>query len=270
MQGLAALKTTAECTSSASSTYFDFCPNFNIIEKHLPDQDIELMPGIKWGYYCQLYTPAFWKFMYLSYGSQSDIDQHRLGSDIIEEVVVCLLGGYGMPSELGLAAFKRLKENSLITPGIAFHKIVKALSRPFEMEDGTMKRYRFYNQKSKYVHRFLQRDDLDIIPADNDIFFRNWLLTVEGIGFKTASWITRNWLQSENVAILDIHILRAGKIAGFFDESDDVSKKYLDLESCYIDFCKALEVRPSNMDAIIWNYMKKTNKLALKVLSNSF
>ena len=137
------------------------------------------------------------------------------------------------------------------------------------MEDGTMKRYRFYNQKSKYIYRFLHRNDLSYIPSDDDISFRNWLLTVDGIGFKTASWITRNWLQSENVAILDIHILRAGKIAGFFGETGDVAKKYHNLENNYIDFCKALEVLPSNMDAIIWNYMKKTNKLALQVLSHS-
>jgi thermostable 8-oxoguanine DNA glycosylase len=269
MQGSTALKPAAACMSSADSAYFDFCPNFSIIEKYLPDQDIELMPGIKWGHYCQLYTPAFWKFMYLSYGSQNDLNHHRLGSNIVEEVVACLLGGYGMPSELGLAAFKRLKEDSLINQGVEFHIIRKALSSPFEMEDGSIKRYRFYNQKSKYIYRFLKRDDLSSVLIHDDISFRNWLLTIDGIGFKTASWITRNWLQSENVAILDIHILRAGRIAGFFAETYDVTRKYLDLESNYIGFCKALEVRPSNMDAIIWNYMKKTNKLALQVLSNS-
>jgi len=269
MRESTAFRTTDECLSSANSYYFDFSPNYNTIEMHLPDQDIELLPGIKWGHYCQLYTPAFWKFMYLIYGSQIDSRHHKIGSDIIEEVVACLLGGYGMPSELGIAAFKRLQEDSLIKPGVSYCKIEKALFAPFEMEDGTMKRYRFYNQKSKYIYRFLHRNDLSYIPSDDDISFRNWLLTVDGIGFKTASWITRNWLQSENVAILDIHILRAGKIAGFFGETGDVAKKYLNLENNYIDFCKALEVLPSNMDAIIWNYMKKTNKLALQVLSHS-
>lgn len=268
MQALAALNPSTDYIS-ADYQYYDFCPNYKTIERYLPDQDNELMPGLKWGHYCQLYTPAFWKYMYLIYGSQIEPYHHRIGSDIIEEVVACLLGGYGMPSELGLLAFKRLKEESLISPQSQLCKIEEALSIPFEMENGAFKRYRFYNQKSKYIFKFLQRQDLDCIPTHDDISLRNWLLTVDGIGFKTASWVTRNWLQSENVAILDIHILRAGQIAGFFDESHNVSNKYLDLECNYIDFCNALEVRPSNMDAIIWNYMKKTNKLALQVLSTS-
>lgn len=238
-------------------------------ENSLPKKEAYLMPGIKWGNYCQLYTPAFWKFMYHSVEPVEQGNQHRLGNTILEEIVACLLGGYGMPSELGLAAFERLRNESLITSGISSKKIQKALSTPFSMADGTLKRYRFYNQKSKYIYNLLQRPDLDSIPTGNDLLLRNWLLTVEGIGPKTASWITRNWLQSENVAILDIHILRAGKIAGFFKEIDNVSKNYFELEGFYIDFCKALDVLPSNMDAIIWSYMKKTNKLALKALSIS-
>ncbi|MBS4064726.1 MAG: hypothetical protein KGZ74_09215 [Chitinophagaceae bacterium] len=233
----------------------------------LPQNETYLMPGIKWGNYCQLYTPAFWKFMYQSSETNEQSNRHRLGNTILEEIVACLLGGYGMPSELGLAAFERLRDESLISPGISLQKIKKALATPFNMADGSYKKYRFYNQKSKYVYLLLQRSDLFSIPLENDILLRNWLITVDGIGPKTASWITRNWLQSENVAILDIHILRAGKIAGFFEEIDNVSKNYFELESRYINFCKALDVLPSNMDAIIWNYMKKTNKLALKALS---
>jgi thermostable 8-oxoguanine DNA glycosylase len=205
--------------------------------------------------------------MYLWYDLPKDTNHHRLGENVIEEVAACLLGGYGMPAELGLAAFERLKSESLLLPGTCFSRIQNALSQPFKLKNGSQKRYRFYNQKSRYIYTFLLRDDLCSIPTYNDIAFRNWLLTVEGIGPKTASWITRNWLQSENVAILDIHILRAGRIAGFFEDQHDVSREYFDLESCYINFCKAIDVLPSNMDAIIWDYMKKTNKLALKVIS---
>lgn len=262
----AALQPIASFSSTETRSH-NFCPNYNVIEKYLPDGENELMPGIKWGHYCQLYTPAFWKYMYLVYGSEVGLDNHRIGSTIIEEIIACILGGYGMPSELGIAAFERLKSKSLIKPGVSFTKIHEALCDPFEMLDGSLKRYRFYNQKSKYVHKLLQRTDLDQIPLHHDGSLRTWLLSVEGIGFKTASWITRNWLQSENVAILDVHILRAGKIAGFFDDQCDVATHYLDLESNYISFCNALGVLPSNMDAIIWNYMKKTNKLALQVLS---
>ncbi len=231
----------------------------------MPKPETELLPGVKWGSCCQLYTPAFWKFLYLSRGFNSKTNSHKLSSNILEEIVACMLGGYGMPSELGLLAFERLKNGSLIQPGVSILRLKEALYTPFQLGNGISKRYRFYNQKSIYIHSFLERKDLNEIPFQNDLSFRKWLLSINGIGFKTASWITRNWLDSENVAILDIHIFRAGKIVGIF-KHDDVSKKYLELENCFISFCKAIDVRPSKMDAIIWECMKKTNKLALKIL----
>jgi N-glycosylase/DNA lyase len=198
-----------------------------------------------------------------------DKNTHRIGKTIIEEVVACILGGYGMPSELGLLAFKRLRDYSLIESSASFKQINEALKEPFQMEDGSCKGYRFYNQKAYYIHSFIIRDDLDSIPCHLDVELRQWLLTVAGIGLKTASWITRNWLQSENVAILDIHILRAGKLAGFFKETENVSRNYFAMEESYLSFCKGLNVLPSNMDAVIWHYMKLTNKLALRALSYS-
>lgn len=257
------ISTTTFPSSTSSST------DANSIEYTLPHQDNEVMPGIKWGDYCQLYTPAFWKYMYLYLAPSHEKNTHRLGENVIEEVIACLLGGYGIPSEMGLLAFKRLKDASLIYQGVSFQEIENALSTPFIVNDNKQVKYRFANQKSKYIHSFLQRDDLHSVDTSNDMAFRNWLLTIDGIGPKTASWVTRNWLQSENVAILDIHIIRACQIAGIFSKDSDVSKSYFTLEDSYIAFCNALEVRPSNMDAIIWNYMKKTNKLALRVMSNA-
>jgi N-glycosylase/DNA lyase len=268
MIGSLSLDAIAYCRLPSCSVTVESTPTLRQLEYYLPHEESELLPGVKWGHYCQLYTPAFWKFMYLSSGIQDEQNFHRLTSTVIEEIVACLLGGFGMPAELGLAAFNRLQEKDLIEPGTSLAKIKRALSKPFLFSDGSRKQYRFYNQKSKYVFNFLQRDDLDSIPVDDDLEFRNWLLTIGGIGPKTASWVTRNWLQSENVAILDIHVLRAGIIAGIFDIEHDVSSEYFTLETSYLSFCKALDVLPSNMDAIIWNYMKKTNKLALKVITS--
>jgi thermostable 8-oxoguanine DNA glycosylase len=66
------------------------------------------------------------------------------------------------------------------------------------------------------------------------------------------------------VAILDIHILRAGKLTGFFES--EILSDYLKLERQYLDFCDAINVQASNMDAIIWSFMKKNTKLAIKTL----
>lgn len=231
---------------------------------HFPSENYELLPGIKWGNYAQLYTPAFWKVQYILSDFSDNIDSHRLAPTIIEEIVMCILGGYGIPSEVGLIAFDCLKNKNLIKQNVSFESIYEILSRPIQVNDSKQIRYRFYNQKTKYIHNFLNRTDLDSIPQNHDIELRNWLLSIDGIGLKTASWITRNWLKSDKVAIIDIHLLRAGKLTGFFS-GIDVSD-YLKLEKEYLKFCDALQVLASNMDAIIWRYMKKNTKLAIKTL----
>jgi N-glycosylase/DNA lyase len=236
------------------------------IVSHFPDENYEILPGIKWGNYTQLYTPAFWKLQYLLSNYSNNFNSHRLASTIQEEIVMCILGGYGIPSEMGIIAFNRLKQNGNIKYGVSFELIYNNLASPFCLSNGKSCYYRFYNQKSKYIHRFLNRNDINNIPVNDDMDLRSWLLTVDGIGLKTASWITRNWLKSNNVAILDIHLLRAGKLAGFFEFKSISSFNYLSLEKKYLEFCNALQVQASNMDAIIWYYMKKNTKLAIKTL----
>lgn len=242
------------------------CDNIRNVISFFPNEHIEVIPGIKWGNYSKLYTPAFWKLLYVYYGNSAETISHRLSTSLVEEIVACLLGGYGIPSEIGMMAFKRLREGNLIQEGVKFESIYEALSTPFLNNKGKEIYYRFYNQKSKYVYKFLNRNNLNKIPLKQDIELRNWLLTIEGIGLKTASWITRNWLQSNNVAIIDIHILRAGQLTGFFDKKTIDVFDYLKLEKQYLRFCKALDVLPSNLDAIIWGFMKKNTKLVLKTI----
>lgn len=227
-----------------------------------PSENEEVLPGIKWGNYNQLYTPAFWKLQYVLSSFSDNINNHRLADTIIDEIVMCILGGYGIPSEMGVMAFNRLKEDNLINKHQNFDSLYSALSKPFINKNGKMVHYRFHNQKSKYIYKFLNRSDLDCIPQENDLELRSWLLTINGIGLKTASWITRNWLKSDNVAILDIHVLRAGILTGFFEKNITPSFDYLLLEKKYLQFCVAIQVLASNMDAIIWSYMKNNAILA--------
>ena len=61
-----------------------------------------------------------------------------------------------------------------------------------------------------------------------------------------------NWLDADNVAILDIHILRAGVLAGFLDAELTVERDYLALEAQFLKFSHGLGVRASELDAVIW------------------
>jgi N-glycosylase/DNA lyase len=236
---------------------------FRLIDE-IPDPNQELMNGIKWGHSSQLFTPAYWKAQYLM-NNQNDTFSinYKLGNDIKEEVVACLLGGFGLKAELGIAAFERLKNQNLIKKNVSYSEIFACLKEPFMINSRKI-HYRFPNQKAKFISEFLNRNDIESIEKYDDISMRDWLMTINGIGPKTASWITRNYLQSENVAIIDIHIYRACKIMKLFPEDFDIQRNYSNLERLFLMFCSNIGVQPSKMDALIWLQMKYSNTLAIK------
>lgn len=90
--------------------------------------------------------------------------------------------------------------------------------------------------------------------------FRDDLMEIPGIGPKTASWIARNWLGSDEVAILDIHIIRAGVLIGLFDSRQSVPRDYKAMEERFLTFARALDVRPSLLDAVMWREMRKLHR----------
>lgn len=208
-----------------------------------------------------LYTNAFWKLQYELYKDtlKKEVSKNR---NLLEEIVSCLLGGYGFKAELGWKAFQRLKNKRIIRQGVKYETILAALSEPF-MIDKKQVYYRFPAQKSKYIFKLLNRQDLNRIPSDNALSLRNWLLSVEGIGPKTASWITRNYTGANTVAIIDVHIYRAGLLTGFISKELNVQRDYFEIEKCFIDYCKSIDTQPSIMDLIMWQNMKYTNKIAI-------
>jgi N-glycosylase/DNA lyase len=229
--------------------------------------EVELIGGVKWGKPDKLFTPAYWKAQYLLWENDNSLVwNNRLGENLLEEVVACLLGGYGIRAELGLAAFQRVRDQGLIASNTSESAILNALSEPFDMGGAKKIHYRFYSQKSKFIYQFLNRKDVLEAEVLDDVQLRNWLLTINGIGPKTASWITRNLRESDEVAILDIHIIRAGILAGLFPPDADPSKGYFQLEKRFLDFAVALEAKASLLDGIIWWNMKKSNRLALDSL----
>lgn len=192
--------------------------------------------------------------------------QHKLGRDFAEEVIACLLGGFGMPAELGIAAFNRLTDRGLVSHGVSEDAIRCALLEPLEIR-GKFVRYRYPHQKARYVASALRRLSCECPPTHSAIAFRDWLLSFDGIGLKTASWVARNYLGSDEVAVLDIHIIRAGLLAGVFDRTDRVEKRYLEMERRLVDFAKALGLKLSFLDALIWDEMRQIGWIALHLLS---
>lgn len=86
-------------------------------------------------------------------------------------------------------------------------------------------------------------------------------MSIKGIGPKTASWVARNWLDAEDVAILDIHIYRAGLLAKFFEPDKTVERHYFELEERFLDIAKALNVSAAELDAVMWHEMQASSSV---------
>jgi N-glycosylase/DNA lyase len=186
----------------------------------------------------------------------------RIGTTLIEEVAACILGGYGIPAEVGLAAFYRLRDNGLLDGSPPSERqLISRLIKPLNVNGREIK-YRFARQRSHYLSIILQKLNAGDYPESPDTIFRDWLLQLPGVGYKTASWITRNWLNSDKVAIIDIHVYRAGLLAGFFKATDSVATNYLSMESQFICFADAIGVRPSVLDNLIWHQMRNASDIA--------
>jgi hypothetical protein len=99
---------------------------------HLPSAASEVIPGVYWGRFDEFFTPAFWVARAWIDGDASPFVDYALGQSLREEVIACLLGGHGMPAELGIAAFHRLRDRALldrISTGAEIERALGSASR---------------------------------------------------------------------------------------------------------------------------------------------
>ncbi|HEY8356989.1 MAG TPA: hypothetical protein VIL30_05965 [Ramlibacter sp.] len=234
----------------------------------LPDPDAEVMSNVRWGRFEDVLTPAFWAAQAWMDPIHVD-DDFALGRSLTEELVACLLGGHGAPAEVGLAAYQRVASHLEENGGqLSLHMATELLSRPLSV-NGRQVKYRFANTRARYLANSLERlADIDENKLD-DVALRNSLCTLPGVGPKTASWIVRNRRGSDSVAILDIHIMRAGKMMNVFEQGADPARGYFELECKFLSFCRSLGVRPSIMDAVMWRTMRIVSPALMDILLSS-
>jgi thermostable 8-oxoguanine DNA glycosylase len=226
------------------------------IEVRLPPAREEVLPGVLWGMVEAFPTPAYWAFQAFARRMHGATSSHRLGRTLTEEVAACLLGGHGMPAAVGLAAFEHLRDEGVLAGKPTQEELLRHLCDPLSVH-GRPVRYRFARQRARYLAEALSVLAHGDAPQHSGRALRDWLLRLSGVGYKTASWIARNWLDADDVAILDVHVLRAGAIAGFLDTRLGVERDYLALERQFIAFAHAICVRPSELDALIWQHMSR-------------
>lgn len=225
----------------------------------LPAEDVLVMPDVRWGSAAEPFTPAFWRA--LIHQSSDQRPTWRLGDTLLEETAACLLGGYGIPAEVGLAAYRRLRSEGLLRPGTAEEALYEALHQPLPLSNGSCPRYRFARSKARALAQALRIFARDPAPRE-PLDLRRWLLELPGIGLKTASWIVRNHFDCDDIAILDVHLVRAGELMGLFPRAASLPRDYLKLENLFLEFSSRLGVKASVLDACIWAQMKKAGAVA--------
>jgi thermostable 8-oxoguanine DNA glycosylase len=237
-----------------------------VVTIEFPDPNESIMPGVTWGSLDAFPTPAYWAYQVMARRIERKQITYRLGRTLKEEVAACLLGGHGIPASMGNAAFNHLKAHRCFDDVAPTEvELYEMLSAKIDV-GGKFAHYRFARQKAKYLAAAFEHLALAEIPSHSGKALRNWLMAAPGIGYKTASWIARNYMDADDVAILDIHILRAGLLAGFFEPAMTVERHYLELESKFIEFSLSLGTRPSELDAVIWHEMMSSSSTIHRIL----
>lgn len=250
-------------------TNFCYLKNGLAIEREIPSPSSHVIPDVLWGSPEVLFTPSYWMTQCWMQEESFQLSNHRLGRTLREEIVACLLGGYGIPAEVGIAAFERLRDRKLISDAEpSVEKLVEQLREPLVVR-GRIVKYRFWFQKSRYIAQILRALDNQMEGCDSARDLRVQLMALPGIGPKTSSWIVRNWLDSDDVAILDIHIVKAGRLMNLFPSSDHTSNRYFAMEKRFLDLARAIGERASRLDALIWREMRRTPRLVAHLLDTS-
>ena len=209
---------------------------------------------VDWGQRWQCGTAAHWVALTQETAPRdSGSHHHRLGQTLREEVAACLLGGFGLPFELGLAAYGAVRDAGCLEPGASPSSAdLEAVLRAPLLVGNAWRRYRFPAQRASRLAGaldYIAHHDLPPSP----LAVRDWLLRAPGIGPKTASWVVRNHYGSDDVAVLDVHVMRAGKVAGVFDRTWTPIRHYALIEGFFLSWAQHGSVPAGDLDAVIWS-----------------
>lgn len=240
----------------------------HVVRRELPDPTDLVMDGIRWGEHFNLFTPAYWvSQVWMHRLDEQDHSPYFSRRELPEEIVFCMLSGFGVTAELATAAFHACADAGLISKRSTLASEWQAvLSEPMQVGARTIK-YRYPNQKAKFLANAMEAWIEGKIDQTSGKSLRDSLLKIKGCGHKTAGFIARNFLDSDDIAILDIHIVRAGFLFDLYCAQDQVHRQYLEMEAKYLTFCEAVGVRPAVLDCLIWDQMRTLGSCALDAVS---
>ncbi len=184
------------------------------------------------------------------------------------EILFCLLGGFGITYELCMSAARVVSAmrpfSDIWSDDLLLTNLKATLgSRSFEprCRDGSLRRYRFPNRKAKLIveaRRWLLRHSpiSRVLDAhENSRSRRAFLCRCPGIGPKTASWILRNTGRANDVAILDVHVVAAMQSAGRIGNVR-LPQDYEHAEAAFLEWCRELRAPASAFDLFVWDWQR--------------
>lgn len=207
-----------------------------------------------------------------------DIDKnHKLDwynlskEDILFELVLSVLGSQNkyevalkFSEEIRKQNFLKIKYNEEEYE-LLVKKLEILLETPLQI-NGSMVKYRFPKSRAKLIaYNLIHLENnfnlKKILENSNNIFKVRALLVknIKGFGPKQSSYFLRNIGYSNDIAVLDIHILRYMNIQGIINDTNkSISnlKLYEKLESLLIDFLEFMKYPIGLIDQAIWIVMR--------------
>ncbi|WP_338665900.1 hypothetical protein VQH23_12115 [Pararoseomonas sp. SCSIO 73927] len=224
------------------------------------DPDGVVIPGVVWGRPEWVPSAAFWAALAAT-ADEAEEGFEEVGASLAEVVGFCILGGYGVTYEVNQAAHDHLLDQGVYewaagdTDFDAVARVEELLRLPLTVH-GRRVHYRFPRQRARRLVEALRALQAEPPPTRDCREFRDSLMAIKGIGPKTASWIARNHLGAKSVAILDVHVIRAGRIIGLFGEHERLPRDYHRMELRFLEFAHAIGACPAILDAVMWRAMR--------------
>ena len=190
-------------------------------------------------------------------------------NDIEDELLFCMLGGFGITYEHALSASDVLCPLKPFSPewddGELFDAILSELTRRQfgpPLKDGSLRRYRYPNKKTTAIVRARPwvnanrplDENLAAIPDARER--RRFLCKCPGVGIKTASWHLRNIGMGEGLAIIDVHVLRALVEDGRVPANIKLPRDYDVAEDAFLSWCSEIDADPGAFDLFVWHWQR--------------
>jgi N-glycosylase/DNA lyase len=217
-----------------------------------------------WGQPWELGTAAYWAEQTRR---NPPVTSYALGRSLAEELAACILGGHGIPAAVGLAAFRAVRDAGLLD-GAPSAAALEMLLRTPRLVPGRPRpvRYRFAAQRAQRLAGALATLHVSDPPYE-PLALRDWLLGLPGVGPKTASWVVRNHCGCQDVAVVDVHVHRAGLAAGFFAPGWRLPRDYRRFELAFCEVARVAGVSTAALDACIWGQLQVLGPAGALVLA---